>query len=239
MSEGSDVYNRLQADASAKSQTLTVKFYRHDVRIDQGKTYLWNLSREFKTWDQLLRTLAKDIHGPTGPSQRVYDLEGNQVTSLEELKDHGIYVCCGGEKFTKEGIPPHAVGGDIHAPMPHHTTTTTHATEPTALTQMIDDDINKNRTKECWFYPAVGQSVKTAKGAKLIINPSRYRTVDQLIGEVRGKVSLVTGPIQKLYDLEGNELTSIDGLKNHGKYICSIARAFNKSMIPPDAEAAN
>jgi len=103
--------------------------------------------------------------------------------------------------------------------------------------QMIDKDIKAQKTKVCYFFAAQGQNVKTDKGARFVINPTRFKTIEQLIAEISSKVRLVTGGIGKIYDLEGNEITGVADLTEQGRYICSINRAFNKTMLSEAALA--
>eukprot|EP00299_Pterocystis_sp_00344_P009093 c3703_g1_i1.p1 GENE.c3703_g1_i1~~c3703_g1_i1.p1 ORF type:complete len:254 (+),score=68.06 c3703_g1_i1:1-762(+) len=241
-----DVLKRLADDARDKNKTITVTFFRHNQKNDKGKTYIWNLHHQFKTFEQMRLKLASDIHGPTGPVQRIYDLAGTKLTSLDEVVDHGIYICCGGDAFSAAGIP-HAANPDAaaasqspaEAQAPHHEEDASEGRviDKEEIEKMKEEDIQQQKTKTCFFYPAEGQGVKTDKGVSIIINPTRYRTVDQVIAEVRGKVRLVTGVIQVLYDIEGHKLGAVAELKDQGRYICSIQKPFSKSMVPSAALA--
>eukprot|EP00298_Acanthocystis_sp_HF-20_P029128 c8007_g1_i1.p1 GENE.c8007_g1_i1~~c8007_g1_i1.p1 ORF type:complete len:284 (+),score=124.53 c8007_g1_i1:91-852(+) len=247
-----EVYNRLVGDALEKNKTITVTFFRHLNKSDKGKQYIWNLHHQFKTFEQMRIQLASDVSGSTGPVQRVYDVEGNKITELSQLQDKHFYICCGGEAFTKAGIPTAAAAPETPAAAAAKKPDLPKASEggetqdpegrvisKEEAEQMIDKDIKAQKTKVCYFYGANGQCQKTDKGARFVINPTRYKTLEQLISEVSSKVRLITGGIQKIYDLEGNELTSVADLTEQGRYVCSIARSFNKSMIPEVALATD
>lgn len=229
------VFDRLAEDGISRNKTITVTFYRQGNNHDTGKTYIWNMSRQFTSLDQMRSLLTAEIPGPTGVVRTIHVVDGSRIDSLDELKDGGKYICVGGEGFQAGRVPPHALGQDALAnllPSAQHQESTDAAPTP-QLEALIEDGISKNLTKVCFFYGAKNQAHVSAKGIRMVVNPTRYRTVDQLIGEIRGKgISLVTGAVTTIYSFDGEKLEKIDDLIDQMKYVCSIKKPFAPSMIP-------
>jgi hypothetical protein len=235
-----DVLTRLAEDGMDKNKAISVTFFRHGMKTDKGKKYIWNMHHQFRTFEQMRIQLATDIPGGTGPVQKVFDMNGTRINTLEEILDKQKYICCGGENFTAAGIPlaaqesSHAVH---HEPQQQQQQQEQEQDQPLARNRVNSDkDAESHRAKVCFFFGAKGQTVQAAKGAKFIMNPTKFKTVQQVIDEVSTKIGLVTGGIGVIYDLEGNALTSAADLVDQGRYICSIKKEFNKSMIPDAAQ---
>jgi hypothetical protein len=54
--------------------------------------------KKIKTFDQLIQA-SNVVRLVTGAVRKIYNLEGKQIKSINELQDGGHYICVGGEKL--------------------------------------------------------------------------------------------------------------------------------------------
>eukprot|EP01111_Echinosteliopsis_oligospora_P009621 TRINITY_DN2853_c0_g2_i1.p1 TRINITY_DN2853_c0_g2~~TRINITY_DN2853_c0_g2_i1.p1 ORF type:complete len:284 (+),score=83.64 TRINITY_DN2853_c0_g2_i1:14-865(+) len=60
---------------------------------------------KIKTFDQFKTQLSSKIALSTGAVQKVYSASHKLIKSLDELEDHGKYLCCGAEKIDEDHSP--------------------------------------------------------------------------------------------------------------------------------------
>jgi len=76
---------------------------------------------------------------------------------------------------------------------------------------------------------------KHHKGVKLVIHPTKFKTLPQVKDSLSKLVGLPTGSVRQIFTPEGQSIKSIDDFEDEGKYIACGAEKLSRDLIPPDA----
>jgi len=74
---------------------------------------------------------------------------------------------------------------------------------------------------------------KHDEGVKIVIHPTKFKTLDQVKENVGRKVGT---PVKKVYNMQGTLLNSLDEFEDGSNYVvCSQSEVFSKESIPEKA----
>eukprot|EP00045_Choanoeca_perplexa_P010618 m.109156 g.109156 ORF g.109156 m.109156 type:complete len:772 (-) comp15337_c0_seq4:117-2432(-) len=153
------------------------------------------------TFNMLLDRLTSRVRPTFGAVHRIYTLEGKRVRELERLSSGETYVVAANTTFKRVAYP----GAAPRATSPPRKT----RTPPSSAGKVIL--VAKN-----------GE----AQAPLRVPLPSAVSSMDQLFRLLNGRVTLSTGPVRKLYTVEGKPVASPSTLVDRDLYVASGTERF-------------
>jgi len=185
-------------------------------------------------FDQLMTEFSLQLKLPTGPVRRIIDQENTIITSMDQFKDQGKYLCCGPEKILFEALPPGFVDGYCGKGTPVKIVTPRKQISSTPSTPSSADKSKSGpgeKVKNIAIFPG-GAGYKHHDGVSLVIHSKKFKTLDQVkenLGRALGT------PVKKIYDVNGNLIKSLDDFEDSRNYVCLGGEPFVKDDIPHKA----
>eukprot|EP01112_Ceratiomyxa_fruticulosa_P002367 TRINITY_DN1248_c0_g3_i2.p1 TRINITY_DN1248_c0_g3~~TRINITY_DN1248_c0_g3_i2.p1 ORF type:complete len:267 (+),score=56.08 TRINITY_DN1248_c0_g3_i2:248-1048(+) len=69
-----------------------------------------------------------------------------------------------------------------------------------------------------------------AAGVRVLVHPTKFKTMDQLKTELSKKVGLPTGPVMKIYTADKRQVKNLDDFEDNHKYICCGAEKLSEDV---------
>ncbi|KAM3857308.1 serine/threonine-protein kinase DCLK2-like [Diretmus argenteus] len=212
----------LQALTSEK-RAKKVRFYRNGDRYFKGLVYAVSSDR-FRSYDALLmeltRSLADNLHLPQGV-RTIYTVDGNRITSMDELVEGECYVCASNEPYrkvdyTKISNPSWKPGvSGTSTPGAGSTRSTAPPTGSSPAATVLKDrpESREGRESKDFIKPklvtVIRSGVKPRKAVRILLNKKTAHSFNQVLADITEAIKLDSGAVKRLYTLDGKQLTCL------------------------------
>jgi len=200
-----------------------------------------------KSYDQLKAEMSKKVGLPTGPVLKVYTADRKQVKNLEDFEDGGLYICTGAEKLKEDAIP---VG--ISAALEARTTASSSPPPQSGESSSSSAPVEEKKTVVSAYAKGTPEKFGTQtekgkvitcyrnadkhhSGVRITIHSTKFKNYDQLKDAMTRLVQVPTGPVKKVYTVDGKQVKTLDAFEDGGKYICGGPEPFNTPNVPTAA----
>jgi len=203
-----------------------------------------------KSFDQLKAEMSKKVGLPTGPVLKVFTADRKQVKNLEDFEDGGLYICTGAEKLKEDAIPvgisaahetAHGTGSSSPPPHAPHTESSSSSAaseeKKTVVSAYAKGTPEKfgTQTEKGKVITCYRNADKHHSGVRMTIHSTKFKNYDQLKDAMTRLVQVPTGPVKKVYTVDGKQVKTLDAFEDGGKYICSGPEPFSTANVPTAA----
>ncbi|XP_077576060.1 serine/threonine-protein kinase DCLK2 [Stigmatopora nigra] len=192
---------------TSEKKARKVRFYRNGDKYFKGLVYAVSADR-FRSMDALLmeltRSLSDNVNLPQGV-RTLYALDGGRkISSLDDLVEGESYVCASNEPFrrvdyTKNVNPNWAVGSKTGTSR--------------SLSSLLSPRGDRQREPKDFIKPklvtVVRSGVKPRKAVRVLLNRKTAHSFEQVLTDITEAVKLDSGPVKKLYTLQGKQITCL------------------------------
>ncbi|KAM4706885.1 serine/threonine-protein kinase DCLK2 isoform 4-T5 [Discoglossus pictus] len=190
---------------SSERKAKKVRFYRNGDRYFKGLPYAVSAER-FRSFDALLmeltRSLSDNVSLPQGV-RCIYTLDGNKITSLEELQEGESYVCASNETYRKvdynRNISPN---WSVNV----RTGSGRSLSSLTALKNEMKESKDFIKPK---LVTVIRSGVKPRKAVRILLNKKTAHSFEQVLTDITDAIKLDSGVVKRLCTLDGKQVTCL------------------------------
>ena len=195
--------------------------------------------------DQVRTKLNSMIPLTTGGIRKIMTVNGREIKGVDELMNGESYIAVGGEGKINEVAFPiilqnnnnsrqldrqssssrlsnHAVPSPTPEPVefPSRSPSPTKLGKKPVVQNKFAGQIFGTQEQKALLITCYRNGDKHHSGEKLSVHPKKIKNFDQLLLACN-VVRLVTGPVRKIYTMEGKMIKEVEELQDGGRYICA------------------
>eukprot|EP00003_Mantamonas_plastica_P012753 TRINITY_DN2270_c0_g1_i3.p1 TRINITY_DN2270_c0_g1~~TRINITY_DN2270_c0_g1_i3.p1 ORF type:complete len:543 (-),score=282.08 TRINITY_DN2270_c0_g1_i3:443-2071(-) len=208
-------------------------FFRNGDKHDSGVRYTLNTKRVLNM-TQLKDALTNEVRLLTGSVRKIYSMEGSLVKSFDDLVDGAPYLCCGPEKPQFEKVSKASledIGKDLEY--------TPKGEEEAEVKFEYKSPVKKKTIKKFGTQAEKARNIyvyrnadKHDQGSKIVINPHKIKTHEQLKYLITQTINPITGAIKKVYNTKNKLVRSLDDYVDGASYVACGGEKLDLDKYP-------
>lgn len=162
-------------------------------------------TRKYRYFDVFMDHISDTLN--FGAIRKIYNLEGQRLLNLEELKDGEIYVAAGIEKFIKMNYTEISEGK---------------RQPPLRLPSLVRDyPVSQYEGNQSLLINVFKNGDSLTSAFKILLYKNSMVSFDAVLNEISSKIKLLNGPILKIYKLDGELVFQPHKIEHGHSYVAA------------------